>query len=120
MISKTFTASTDSLGYFAVIDASIPDGNTDEVTKVTLNKTTASLKKGDKLSLSATVLPKTAADKSVTWESSDKVVATVDTKGVVSAGFGRKRKNHGNRSKRRQCLLPCDRYGCRFGQTRKR
>lgn len=55
------------------------------MTKVTLNKTTASLKKGDKLSLSATVLPKTAADKSVTWESSDKVVATVDTKGVVSA-----------------------------------
>ena len=85
MISKTFTASTDSLGYFAVIDASIPDGNNDEVTKVTLNKTTASLKKGDKLSLSATVLPKTAADKSVTWESSDKAVATVDAKGVVSA-----------------------------------
>ena len=85
MVSKTFTAQTDSLGYFAVIDSSISDGNNDEVTKVTLNKTSASMKKGDKLQLSATVLPQTAADKTVTWESSDIAVATVDNKGVVNA-----------------------------------
>lgn len=85
MVSKTFTAQTESLGYFAVIDASISDGNKDEVTKVALNKTSASMKKGDRLQLSATVLPQTAADKSVTWESSDNAVATVDNKGVVSA-----------------------------------
>lgn len=85
MVSKTFTTQTESLGYFAVIDSSISDGNNDEVTKVTLNKTSASLKKGDKLQLSATVLPQTATDKSVTWESSDITVATVDKKGVVNA-----------------------------------
>lgn len=84
-VSKTFTAQTDSLGYFAVIDFSVPDGNNDEVTKVTLNKTSASMKKGDRLQLSATVLPQTAADKSVRWESSDSAVATVDGKGVVTA-----------------------------------
>ena len=85
MVSKTFTTQTESLGYFAVIDSSISDGNNDEVTKVTLNKTSASMKKGDKLQLSATVLPQTATDKSVTWESSDITVATVDKKGVVNA-----------------------------------
>lgn len=85
MVSKTFTAQTESLGYFAVIDSSISGGNNDEVTKVTLNKTSASMKKGDKLQLSATVLPQTATDKSVTWESSDITVATVDKKGVVNA-----------------------------------
>ena len=85
MVSKTFTAQTDILGYFAVIDSTVSDGNNDEVTKVTLNKTSASMKKGDKLQLSATVLPQTAADKSVTWESSDNAVAMVDAKGVVTA-----------------------------------
>lgn len=85
MVSKTFSAATDSLGYFAVIDSSIPGGNDDEVTKVTLNKTSAAMKTGEKLQLSATVLPQTAADKTVTWESSDKSVAEVDSKGVVSA-----------------------------------
>ena len=85
MVSKTFTTQTESLGYFAVIDSSISDGNNDEVTKVTLNKTSASMKKGDKLQLSATVLPQTATDKSVTWESSNIAVATVDNKGVVNA-----------------------------------
>ena len=85
MVSKTFTVQTDGLGYFAVIDSSISGGNNDEVTKVTLNKTSASMKKGDKLQLSATVLPQTAANKSVTWESSNIAVATVDNKGVVNA-----------------------------------
>ena len=85
MVSKTFTAQTDNLGYFAVIDSTVSDGNNDEVTKVFLNKTSASMKKGDKLQLSATVLPQTSADKSVTWESSDAAVATVDNKGAVNA-----------------------------------
>ena len=85
MVSKTFTAQTDSLGYFAVIDSSVSGGNSDEVTKVTLNKISASMNKGDKLQLSATVLPRTAADKSVRWESSDSNVAAVDSKGAVTA-----------------------------------
>lgn len=84
-VSKTFTVQTDSLGYFAVIDSSISGGNNDKVTKVTLNKTSASMMKGDKLQLSATVLPPTAADKSIKWESTDSAVATVDSKGVVTA-----------------------------------
>ena len=84
-VSKTFTVQMENLGYFAVIDSSISDGNNDEVTSVTLNKTSAAMKKGDKLQLSATVLPQTAADKSVKWESSDSAVASVDSKGAVTA-----------------------------------
>lgn len=84
-VSKTFTVQTGSLGYFAVIDSSISGGEDHEVTKVTLNKTSAAMKKGDKLQLSATVLPQTATNKSIRWESSDNTVATVDSKGVVTA-----------------------------------
>ena len=55
------------------------------VTSVTLNKTSASLKKGETLTLTATVAPSDAANKSVTWSSSNTSVATVTTSGVVTA-----------------------------------
>ena len=54
------------------------------VTSVTLNKTTASLKVGETLTLSATVNPSDATDKTVTWTTSDATVATVSN-GVVTA-----------------------------------
>ena len=55
-----------------------------EPTKVTLNKTSLELEVGAKATLSATVLPAEAADKSVTWSSSNPKVATVKD-GVVTA-----------------------------------
>ena len=55
------------------------------VTSVTLNKTSASLKKGETLTLTATVAPSDAANKSVTWSSGNTSVATVTTSGVVTA-----------------------------------
>ena len=55
------------------------------VTSVTLNQTTASLKKGETLTLTATVAPSDAANKSVTWSSGNTSVATVTTSGVVTA-----------------------------------
>ena len=54
------------------------------VTSVTLNKTTASLKVGETITLSATVNPSDATDKTVTWTTSDATVATVSN-GVVTA-----------------------------------
>ena len=53
-------------------------------TSVTLNKTSASLKVGETLTLSATVGPDDATDKTVTWTTSDATVATV-ANGVVTA-----------------------------------
>lgn len=57
-----------------------------KVTKVTLNKTTASVVKGKTLTLKATVTPTNATNKNVTWKSSNSKVAKVDEKsGVVTA-----------------------------------
>ena len=55
-----------------------------EVTSVTLNKTTASLKAGETVTLTATVNPDDATDKTVTWTTSDQTIATVSN-GVVTA-----------------------------------
>ena len=45
---------------------------------------TVQILKGDSITLGATVLPEDAADKSVSWTSSNKTVATVDKNGVVT------------------------------------
>jgi uncharacterized protein YjdB len=58
---------------------------TSEVKSITLDKETADLKyNGDILTLVATVLPDTASDKSVKWESSNEKIAKVDKNGVVT------------------------------------
>ena len=54
------------------------------VTGVTLNKSSISIAKDKTFKLEATVTPNDAADKSVTWSSSDATIATVDSNGVVS------------------------------------
>ena len=55
------------------------------VTGVSLNKTSTSLEAGATETLSATVAPSTATDKTVTFASSDAAIATVDNKGKVTA-----------------------------------
>ena len=55
-----------------------------EVTAVSLSQTTLSIAKGGTTTLTATVGPHNATDKTVTWSSSNSSVATVD-KGTVSA-----------------------------------
>ncbi|MGM9713182.1 MAG: Ig domain-containing protein [Prevotella sp.] len=52
---------------------------------ITLNKTSDVLTEGQTLQLAATVTPYDAADKSVTWRSDNDAVATVDSKGFVTA-----------------------------------
>ena len=56
-----------------------------DVTGVELDKTTANIPYGGTETLTATVAPDGAADKTVTWSSSDTNVATVDENGVVTA-----------------------------------
>ena len=55
------------------------------VTGVTLNKTSLTLNKGASETLTATVSPSNATNKSVTWSSSNTSVATVDSNGKVTA-----------------------------------
>lgn len=54
-------------------------------TGVTLSKTTAELKVGETLTLTATVAPENATDKTIVWASSDEKIATVDANGKVTA-----------------------------------
>lgn len=55
------------------------------VTGVTLSKSSMSLTVGQTSTLTATVLPTTATDKSVSWSSSNTNVATVGSNGLVTA-----------------------------------
>jgi len=55
------------------------------VTGITLNQNEATLIEGESLTLTATVAPDNATDKTVAWSSSNAAVATVDNNGVVTA-----------------------------------
>lgn len=60
------------------------------VTGVTLDKETAEMEIGDRMTLVATVLPENASNKTVTWTADKNNVVTVDSNGVVKAiGSGR-------------------------------
>lgn len=60
------------------------------VDSITLDTTKATIRKGDTLRITADVLPTTASNKNLIWESSDTSVATVSPNGVVTAvGTGR-------------------------------
>lgn len=65
-------------------DSGSDDSESVAVTSVELNKTSTSITVGGTETLTATVKPDNATDKSVTWTSSDSTVATVE-KGVVTA-----------------------------------
>ncbi len=78
----------------AVVTATSANGLTAECTvtvvptpveSVTLNHAEATLKSGETLQLTATLLPDDATDKTVTWASSDAGVATVDETGLMIA-----------------------------------
>ena len=55
------------------------------VSDITLNKTTLSLEEGKNETLTATVAPADADDKTLYWYSSDETIATVDENGKVTA-----------------------------------
>lgn len=55
------------------------------VKRVELNATSVSLNPTEEFQLTATVKPDNAADKTVTWKSSDESVATVSETGLISA-----------------------------------
>ena len=75
--TATITCTSASTGTKAKCKVTVVDGG------VKLNKTKATIEKGKTVTLTATVTPSTLSDKSVTWKSSNKKVATVSSKGKV-------------------------------------
>ncbi len=79
----------------ATITVTSPDGPTKtvaikvvkpiEIEKITLSPTKITLEKGKKATIKATIEPKDAVDKTITWSSNNKKVATVDKNGKVTA-----------------------------------
>ena len=70
---------------FSIVQTGVPIV---AVTSVTLNKTSLPLVKGNSETLTATVKPDDATDKTVSWSSSSASVATVDNNGKVTAVGG--------------------------------
>ena len=64
------------------------DSSTIEVTGVSLNKTALTLEKGKQQTLTATVTPTNATDKTVTWKSSNTSVATISNGKVTAKSVG--------------------------------
>ena len=56
-----------------------------DVTAITLSQSEATIAEGGRLTLTATIAPENATDKSIKWSSSDKTVAYVDSNGQISA-----------------------------------
>lgn len=70
-LSNTYTYNVDTAGDV-------------EVTSVTLNKSSVTVAPGSKTTLTATVLPSNAKDKTIAWTTSDSSVVTVSNAGVVT------------------------------------
>ena len=79
--SATITVTTTEGSYTDTCAVTV----TQPVTGVTLDRDELSLTVGRTETLTATVTPDNASDKTVTWSSSDETVATVDENGVVTA-----------------------------------
>jgi len=80
--TATITASVGGKSATCTVTVS---SNVVPVASVTLNKTELSLEEGESETLTATVLPENATDKTVSWSSGDATIATVDQNGKVTA-----------------------------------
>ena len=80
--TATITVKTNDGGKTATCRVSVTPIH---VTSVKLNKSSTTLVVGESETLTATVLPADATDKSVTWTSSDSSVATVNSNGTITA-----------------------------------
>ncbi|MBQ6280326.1 MAG: Ig domain-containing protein, partial [Mycoplasma sp.] len=80
--NATITVTTNDGGLTATCEVTV---DTIHVTGVTLDKTSTTLAVGDTKTLTATILPENATDKSVTWSSNNESVAIVNENGTITA-----------------------------------
>lgn len=82
--SATITVNTNDGGKTATCSVTVKS-KTISVTGVSLSEFSLSMEEGETRTLTATVTPENATDKSVTWSSSAESVATVSSTGEVTA-----------------------------------
>lgn len=84
------TQDKDLEGWMTLGETSISSGNAGvtptKVNSISLSQSSATLQMGDKLQLSAIVLPDNATNNVVTWVSDHPSTASVDSKGLVHTG----------------------------------
>lgn len=83
--NATTNENTSGMGAFSWMPNASCSGSAVAVTGVTLSPSIATLNVGATLQLSTTVLPSNATNKSVTYDSSNTGVATVNSSGLVTA-----------------------------------
>ena len=66
-------------GFYSIVEMAVA------VTSITLNQSSATLVEGESLTLTATITPDDADDKTIVWSSSDPSVAAVDNTGKITA-----------------------------------
>ena len=81
--AKIRAAATDGSDEYAVCYVTVTGKA--KVTGITLDRTSAEVKRGEKLTLNATVSPSYASNKKVVWKSANTKIATVDANGSVTA-----------------------------------
>ena len=87
--TATITATTVDGGFTATCKVTVKDWGTVDVTGISLNKSTTTLFIGSKETLTATIKPSNATDKTVTWDSSDPAVASVNNGEVTALKAGK-------------------------------
>ena len=85
LASDVKSVSVDEAALAPAYDSSYVEEVKTPATTIALDKTTASLKEGEKVNLSATVGPENVTSKVVIWSSSDESIATVADDGTVTA-----------------------------------
>ena len=83
------TATTVDGGLTATCKVTVKDWGTVDVTGISLNKSATTLFIGSKETLTATIKPSNATDKTVTWDSSDPAVASVNNGEVTAIKAGK-------------------------------
>ena len=81
--AKIRAAATDGSDEYAVCYVTVTGKA--KVTGITLDRTSAEVKRGEKLTLNVTVSPSYASNKKVVWKSANTKIATVDANGSVTA-----------------------------------
>ena len=110
--SATITATTKD-GSFTATCAVTVIGASIDVTSVTLDKSELTLYAGHGESLSTTILPANASDKTVDWSSTNEAVATVNAGKITPLTFGTttiKAASHSNPDVYDECVVNVSKY----------